>query len=150
MTFWSGLCVYHCPRGSSGQKIIIICKINKLFCQDFQRHHHSSANRFAMTQRLLNSLSYVLCYDNVCSVLQHYICSLCELQQCVFCVATPCITFVCYNKCPILTAFYASKSLHPPKTFSHSSNYNEILINQGGKQNMLFSLYSLLCAFSMN
>lgn len=32
------------------KKIIIICKINKLFCQDFQRHHHSCANRLAVTQ----------------------------------------------------------------------------------------------------
>lgn len=41
-----------CPGGMGDRKkIIIICKINKLFCQDFQRHHHSCANRFAVTQR---------------------------------------------------------------------------------------------------
>lgn len=43
--------------GPTDQKIIIICKTNKLFCQDFQHHHHSCANRFALTQRPLNSLS---------------------------------------------------------------------------------------------
>lgn len=42
-------CVFVARGQRDRQKIIIIYNINKLFCQLFQRHHHSCANRFGVT-----------------------------------------------------------------------------------------------------
>lgn len=38
-------CVFVARGQCDRRKIIIICNINELFCQLFQRHHHSCANR---------------------------------------------------------------------------------------------------------
>lgn len=56
MTFYRGL-YFGCPEGPCDfKKIIIICKINQLFCQIFQHRHHSFTNRLAVSQRPLASL----------------------------------------------------------------------------------------------
>lgn len=46
---FTGVYILIAQRGQK-KKIIIICKIKQLFCQVFQHHNHSFANRFAVSQ----------------------------------------------------------------------------------------------------